>query len=69
GYRLMAELMYGAGLRLLELLRLRVHHLDLERGQVQVYSGKGGRVNGFANAVNARQAASDALHLRAAIGI
>jgi len=31
--RLMAELAYGAGLRLMELLRLRVHHLDLERGQ------------------------------------
>lgn len=43
GYRLMAEMMYGAGLRLLELLRLRVHHLDLERGQVQVYAGKGGK--------------------------
>ncbi|MGC4073103.1 MAG: integron integrase [Nibricoccus sp.] len=39
--RLMAELMYGAGLRLKELLRLRVHHLDLERGQLQVYAGKG----------------------------
>jgi integron integrase len=39
--RLMAELMYGAGLRLMELLRLRVHHVDLERGQLQVYSGKG----------------------------
>lgn len=41
GPRLMAELMYGTGLRLLELLRLRVHHLDLARGQVQVYAGKG----------------------------
>lgn len=40
-HRLMAELMYGSGLRLMELLRLRVHHLDLERRQVQVYSGKG----------------------------
>ncbi len=39
--RLMGELMYGAGLRLMELLRLRVHHLDLERGQLKVYSGKG----------------------------
>lgn len=39
--RLMAELMYGAGLRLMELLRLRVHHLDVERRQVRVYSGKG----------------------------
>ena len=41
--RLMAELMYGAGLRLMELLRLRVHHLDLERRQVQVYAGKGNK--------------------------
>jgi integron integrase len=40
-HRLMAELMYGSGLRLMELLRLRVHHLDLERRQVHVYTGKG----------------------------
>ncbi|HEY0966438.1 MAG TPA: integron integrase [Opitutaceae bacterium] len=39
--RLMAELMYGSGLRLMELLRLRVHHLDLERGQIKIYAGKG----------------------------
>ncbi len=39
--RLMAELMYGAGLRLMELLRLRVHHLDLARGQLKVFAGKG----------------------------
>ncbi len=39
--RLMGELMYGAGLRLMELLRLRVHHVDFERGQVKVFSGKG----------------------------
>ena len=39
--RLMAELMYGSGLRLLELLRLRVHHVDLTRHQLRVFSGKG----------------------------
>jgi integron integrase len=39
--RLMAELAYGAGLRLMELLRLRVQDLDLERGQLMVRSGKG----------------------------
>jgi integron integrase len=39
--RLMAELMYGAGLRLMELLRLRIHHIDLERRQLSVYAGKG----------------------------
>jgi integron integrase len=41
--RLMAELAYGAGLRLLELLRLRVHHLDLPRHRLQVYDGKGAK--------------------------
>jgi integron integrase len=41
GYRLMAEVMYGGGLRLMELLRLRVHHLDLARGQIKVHGGKG----------------------------
>lgn len=39
--RLMAELMYGAGLRLMELLRLRMHHLDFERRQLRVCGGKG----------------------------
>ncbi len=38
---LMAELAYGSGLRLMELLRLRIHHLDLERRQVVVHGGKG----------------------------
>ena len=40
---LMARLAYGAGLRLLELLRLRVHHLDMERNRLQVYDGKGAK--------------------------
>lgn len=39
--RLMAELMFGSGLRLTELLRLRVKDVDLERGQVIVRGGKG----------------------------
>ena len=41
GCRLMGEVMYGSGLRLMELLRLRVHHVDLARGQLRVYAGKG----------------------------
>lgn len=48
--RLMAELAYGSGLRLMELLRLRIHHLDLERQRLTVHGGKGDRVNGFADA-------------------
>ncbi len=39
--RLMAELAYGSGLRLMELLRLRVQHLDFARGQLRVSGGKG----------------------------
>ncbi|MBP6506155.1 MAG: integron integrase [Opitutaceae bacterium] len=39
--RLMAELAYGAGLRLMELLRLRIHHLDLDRACLQIFAGKG----------------------------
>ena len=41
--RLMAELMYGAGLRLSELLRLRVKDVDLERLQLSVRAGKGNK--------------------------
>jgi integron integrase len=41
--RLMAELAYGSGLRLLELLRLRIHHVDFARQQLQVYDGKGAK--------------------------
>ena len=39
--RLMAELVYGAGLRLMELLRLRIKDVDLDRGQVVVRADKG----------------------------
>jgi integron integrase len=39
--RLMASLQYGAGLRVSELVRLRVKDLDFERGQIIVRGGKG----------------------------
>lgn len=38
---LIAMLLYGGGLRLLEALRLRVKDLDFERGEVTVREGKG----------------------------
>lgn len=40
-YRLMAELMYGSGLRLLETCRLRVKDIDFARQQIVVREGKG----------------------------
>lgn len=42
-YRLMANLLYGSGLRLMECLRLRVKDLDFGYGQITVRDGKGGR--------------------------
>lgn len=40
-HRLMAELLYGSGLRVLECCRLRVKDLDFDRHQILVRDGKG----------------------------
>jgi integron integrase len=40
-YRLMAQLLYGSGLRLMECLRLRVKDLDFAMHQLTVRDGKG----------------------------
>jgi integrase len=40
-YRLMAELLYGSGLRLMECLRLRVKDVDFGYRQIVVRDGKG----------------------------
>jgi integron integrase len=40
-YQLMARLLYGSGLRLMECLRLRVKDLDFARHQIVVRDGKG----------------------------
>ncbi|MGB9474546.1 MAG: integron integrase [Candidatus Udaeobacter sp.] len=40
-YRLMMELIYGSGLRLLECLRLRIKDVDFDYGRIIVRDGKG----------------------------
>ena len=42
-YWLIASLLYGSGLRLLECLRLRVKDIDLAHRQILVRSGKGNK--------------------------
>ncbi|WP_088259884.1 phage integrase N-terminal SAM-like domain-containing protein [Fimbriiglobus ruber] len=42
-YRLVAHLLYGSGLRLLEALRLRVKDLDFARRELMVREGKGNK--------------------------
>ncbi|MEM1085798.1 MAG: integron integrase [Verrucomicrobiota bacterium] len=42
-YGLAARVQYGAGLRLSELVRLRIKDVDLERGMITVRQGKGGK--------------------------
>ncbi|NYI17356.1 integrase [Xanthomonas arboricola] len=41
--RLMAGLLYGSGMRLLECLRLRIKDMDMVRGEIVVRDGKGGK--------------------------
>ncbi|HET6352462.1 MAG TPA: integron integrase [Coriobacteriia bacterium] len=40
-YRLIAALLYGSGLRLMECLRLRVQDIDFDRGELTIRRGKG----------------------------
>lgn len=43
GHRLMASLLYGTGMRLMEALRLRVRDVDFHYRQITVRNGKGGK--------------------------
>jgi integron integrase len=40
---MMASLLYGSGLRVLEMLRLRVKDVDFGYGQITIHDGKGGK--------------------------
>jgi len=42
-YGLMAGLMYGTGMRLMECVRLRVKDIDFDYGTITVRDGKGGK--------------------------
>jgi integron integrase len=41
-YKLMGQIMYGGGLRLMECLRLRIKDIDFENHRILIYDGKGG---------------------------
>jgi integron integrase len=43
GYGLMARLLYGTGMRLMECVRLRVKDVDFARGEILVRDGKGAK--------------------------
>ena len=40
---LMAQLLYGSGMRLMECIRMRVKDVDLERGSIYIHAAKGGK--------------------------
>lgn len=42
-YGLLARLLYGAGMRLMEVIRLRVKDVDFARGEIVVRDGKGAK--------------------------
>lgn len=42
-YFVLAALLYGSGLRLMEAVRLRVHDIDFDYKCIRVWNGKGGR--------------------------
>jgi len=42
-YWLMASMMYGTGMRLMEVIRLRVKDIDFQRCEITVREGKGGK--------------------------
>lgn len=42
-WKLIAQVMYGSGLRLMEAMRLRVKDLDFGQGTIAIHDGKGGK--------------------------
>src|SRR5262249_16991470 len=63
-FQLMARLLYGCGLRLLECCQLRVKDINLERGQILVRAGKGNKDRVVMLPRSVRQAISEQIELR-----
>ena len=42
-WKLIAQVMYGSGLRLMEAIRLRVKDIDFGQGTIAIHDGKGGK--------------------------
>lgn len=66
-YHLMAQLMYGSGLRLMECCRVRVKDVDLARGQLIIRGGKGNKDRYVMLPAAARDALERILAWRAAL--
>lgn len=63
-YGVMARLLYGAGLRLMECCRLRVKDVDLARGQLTIREGKGDKDRFVMLPAKIRGALEQRLHWR-----
>lgn len=61
-YQLMARLLYGSGMRLMECVRLRVKDIDLDRCEIIVRSGKGDKDRRTMLPLSLKEALED--HLR-----
>ncbi|MFA6985350.1 MAG: integron integrase [Arenimonas sp.] len=67
---LMAGLLYGSGMRLMECVRLRIKDIDFERNEITVRQGKGGKdrrtmlPGRLRDALQVQRASAKALHAR-----
>lgn len=63
-YALMARLMYGTGMRIMECCRLRIKDVDFERRQLIVRQGKGNKDRAVPFPLSLREELQEVLHQR-----